>query len=170
MAFARTKPEIDFQLTRKFNAPRDLIFQAWTEAEHLAKWWGPPGISVRVVKLDLTPGGTFHYAMQMPNGPEMFGKFVYREIEPNRLLTFVVSFSDADEGIATHPLSPTWPKQVLSGLELFDDADGQTRYEMWCTPLDASSEEEQTFIEGRDSLRQGTSGSLDQLEAYLAQL
>lgn len=169
MNAARTQREIDFQLTRKIDAPRELVYQAWTEAERLEQWWGPPGISVRVAKLDLAPGGTFLYAMQMPGGPEMFGKFVYRELEPNRLLTFVVSFCDADEAITSHPMSPTWPKKVLSGVELFDD-DGQTRLEMWATPFEASEEEERTFLEGRAGFQQGTSGALDQLEAYLATL
>lgn len=169
MSAANMNQNTDFQLTRYLDAPRELVYQAWTDAKHLTNWWGPPGMAVRVVKLDLQPGGVFHYAMKMPNGPEMFGKFIYREIEPNRMLTFVVSFSDANEGITVHPLSATWPREVLSAVELFDE-DGQTRAELWSTPINATSEEEQTFLAGQESMRQGYSGSMDQLEAYLAML
>lgn len=169
MTAAKANSEIDFQLIRYFDAPRELVYQAWTEARHLEQWWGPPGLSVRVVKLDLVPGGTFHYAMRMPGGPEMFGKFVYRELEPNRMLTFVVSFSDADEGITPHPLSPTWPQEVLSAVELFDD-DGRTRAELWSTPINADPVEERTFLDGHEGLKQGFGSSMDQLEAYLATL
>ncbi|EAQ79692.1 SRPBCC family protein [Blastopirellula marina] len=169
MSAANVNPEIDFQLTRIFDAPRELVYQAWTETPHLEQWWGPPGLSARVVKLDLQPGGVFHYAMKMPDRPEMFGKFVYREIEPNRMLTYVVSFSDAEEGITTHPFSPTWPQEMLSAVELFDE-DGQTRVELWITPINASREQEQTFREGHQSMQQGYGGTLDQLEAYLAAL
>ncbi|UUO08884.1 SRPBCC domain-containing protein [Blastopirellula sp. J2-11] len=169
MSAANTNPEIDFQLTRIFDAPRELIYQAWTEAQHLEKWWGPLGFSLRVVKLDLQPGGVFHYAMKMPDGPEMFGKFVYREIEPNRMLTYVLSFADADEKLVVHPLSPTWPPEILSAIELFDE-DGQTRAEFWSTPINSSREQEQTFLEERENMQQRFSGTLDKLEAYLATL
>ena len=72
---------------------------AWTEAEHLARWWGPKGFPISVVKLDLRSGGVFLYSMRFPEGHEMGGKFVYREIaEPGRLV-FINSFSDAEGGV-----------------------------------------------------------------------
>ena len=89
----------EFIIARVFDAPRDLVWKAWTEAEHLARWWGPKGFPISVVKLDLRPGSVFLYSMRFPEGHEMWGKFVYREIaEPGRLV-FINSFSDAEGGV-----------------------------------------------------------------------
>ncbi len=79
----------EFVITRTFDAPRDLVFKAWTEAERLAQWWGPKGCNITVSKLELRPGGTFLYSMKMSNGPAMWGKFVYREIVAPERLVFV---------------------------------------------------------------------------------
>ncbi|MBI4275605.1 MAG: SRPBCC domain-containing protein, partial [Rhizobiales bacterium] len=77
----------DFVISRVFDAPRKLVWKAWTEAERLAQWWGPKGCTIRVVKLDVRPGGIFHYAMQFKPGHDMWGRFIYREIAaPERLI------------------------------------------------------------------------------------
>ncbi len=51
----------DFQLQRTFDAPCDLVFRAWTQPEHLAKWWGPVGMTMLECDMALRPGGTFLY-------------------------------------------------------------------------------------------------------------
>jgi uncharacterized protein YndB with AHSA1/START domain len=70
----------EFTISRVFDAPRDVVWKAWTNAEALAKWWGPKGCTIRVIKLDFRLGGVFHYAMAYQPGHEMYGRFVYREI------------------------------------------------------------------------------------------
>jgi uncharacterized protein YndB with AHSA1/START domain len=60
--------ESEFVFTRAFDAPRELVFKAWTEPERLAQWWGPKGSTIVVKKMDLRPGGIFHYAMRRPQG------------------------------------------------------------------------------------------------------
>jgi len=72
--------EREFVISRVFDAPRELVWKAWTEAPRLAQWWGPKGCTIRVVKLDVRPGGIFHYAMQYKPGHDMWGRFIYREI------------------------------------------------------------------------------------------
>ena len=74
--------EREFVMERVFDAPRDLVWKACTEAERLMQWWGPKGVTMRVATMDLRPGGRFHYCYVMPNGSEMWGIFVYREILP----------------------------------------------------------------------------------------
>src|SRR5437867_1034411 len=71
-----------FTLTRTFDAPRELVFKVWTEAEHLKHWWGPKGMTMLVTRLDLRPGGMFHYSMRTSDGREMWGRFIFREIVP----------------------------------------------------------------------------------------
>src|SRR5215468_4023862 len=93
----------EFTINRTFAAPREKVWRAWTDADSLARWWGPKGCTLRVLKLDLRPGGVFHYAMAFQPGHEMFGRFIFREIDAPERLAFVVSFSDAEGGITRAP-------------------------------------------------------------------
>src|SRR5450432_1874612 len=86
----------EFVISRTFDAPRSLVFNAWTDPEHLMKWWGPKGLTMLSSKLDLRPGGVFLYGMRTPDGRDMWGKWVFREIVTPQRLVFVVSFADAD--------------------------------------------------------------------------
>ena len=95
----------EFVITRTFDAPRELVWKSWTEAERLAQWWGPKGCTIRVVKLEMRPGGIFHYAMQFKPGHDTWGRFVFREIAAPERLVFVNSFSDANGGVTRAPFS-----------------------------------------------------------------
>ncbi len=75
-----TSSDREIVFTRVFDAPRELLWEVWTECEHVERWWGPNGSSIQVNTLDFRPGGTFHYSLRAPNGTELWGKFVYREI------------------------------------------------------------------------------------------
>ena len=160
--------ESDVFLTRVFDAPRELVWQVFTQAEHLAKWWGPKGCSTRVLQLDLRPGGLYHYAMETPDG-EMFGRFTYRDVIAPERLAFVLSFADADANIIRAPFDAVWPLELLCE-NLFQDEGGKTRVTMASAPLDASDEERASFEQGRDGLKAGTGASLDELDAYLAEI
>jgi hypothetical protein len=61
-----------FTISRTFDAPRSLVWQAWTDSEQLAQWWGPKGCKLRVDRLDFRPGGVFIYAMEFQPGQEMW--------------------------------------------------------------------------------------------------
>jgi uncharacterized protein YndB with AHSA1/START domain len=158
----------EFVISRTFDAPRDLVWKAFTEPERMQQWWGPKGCKVVASRMDLRPGGIYHYGMQMPDGHEMWGKFVYREIVPPERLVFVNSFADKDGNITRHPLSPTWPLELLS-IFTFAEHEGKTTLTIRWSPLNASEVERKTFAEGHGSMQQGWTGTLDQLAAYLAQ-
>lgn len=159
----------EFVVTRVVDAPRDMVWKAWTEPERLAKWWGPKGLDWISGSLDLRPGGIFHYGMRASNGFEMWGKFVYHEVTPPERLVFVVSFSDKDGGTIRHFASPTWPLEVLNTLTL-SERDGKTTLELRGVPVNATDEEHATFEAGFDSMNKGFAGTLDQLDEYLASL
>ncbi len=165
---AVAEEETQFVITRQFNAAREVVFNAWTQAEHLAKWWGPKGFEMGVHEIDLRPGGVFHYSMKA-NGMEMWGKFVYREITRPEKLVFVVSFSDPAGNITRHPFSATWPLETLN-MTTFSEYQGKTTLTLRGEPINASDEERKTFLEGRPSMRQGFKGTLDQLDEYLGSL
>ncbi len=111
----------DFVISRTFDAPRALVWKAWTEPEQLAQWWGPKGCTIRVAKFDLRPGGMFHYAMAFQPGHDMWGRFVYREIEQPERMVYVNSFSDPEGGITRAPfpqLRDTFPLEILNTVTL----------------------------------------------------
>lgn len=156
----------DFVISRTFNASKERVWHAFTNAEALAKWWGPKGFDIKVHALDVRPGGTFHYSMETPNNV-MWGKFVYREIEPMDRMVYVSSFSDESGGVTRAPFNIPFPLEVLNHLT-FTEQDGKTTIELRGGPINASQEEIDTFAGMHESMRGGFGGTFDQLDAYLA--
>lgn len=159
----------EFVLARTFDAPREIVWRAFTESERLRQWWGPKDFTMLACNVDLRPGGLFHYGMQAPTGQTMWGKCVYREIVIPERIVFVVSFSDENAGITRHPLSESWPLELLSSMT-FEERDGRTLITDRAVPLNATEEERRTFEENLEGMKQGTDGSWDQLAAYLAKV
>jgi uncharacterized protein YndB with AHSA1/START domain len=161
----RTK---DFTMSRVFDAPRDLLWQCFTDPERMKHWWGPKGFTVIASKMDLRVGGTYHYGMTAPNGAPMWGLFTYREIVQKRKLVFANSFSDEKGSVTRHPGHDKWPLKMLSTFTFEDAPGGNTKFTVRWQTLDATPEEQQTFDTMHDSMTQGWGGTMDQLAAYLA--
>jgi uncharacterized protein YndB with AHSA1/START domain len=100
-------PEQQFVFSRRFDAPRALVWKAWSEPERFVRWWGPKGCTIKLGTMEFRPGGVFHYAMQWQGVPDMWGKFVYERIVPEHSIEFISSFSDAD-GHLTRAPSRAW--------------------------------------------------------------
>lgn len=158
-----------FAISRTFNAPRELMWKAWTESDRMAKWFGPKGVTNIHSKNDLRPEGVYHYGMKTPDGKDIWGKWVYREIVEPRKLVFVTSFSDPKGGITRHPMAPEWPLEMLSTITFDENGDKTTVTVKWA-PINASAVERKTFDDGRASMKGGWSGTFDALVAYLAEV
>jgi uncharacterized protein YndB with AHSA1/START domain len=158
----------DFVISREFDAPRELLWRAFTDPERMQHWWGPKGFKVVVWKMDLRPGGTYHYCLQGPDGSLMWGKFVYREIAPPERIVLVSSFSDETGGVTRHPMAPNWPLQMLSTFSFEERPGGKSRFTVRWSPSEATELERRTFEDGRTGMQMGWTGTLDQLTAYLA--
>ncbi len=77
----------ELTLTHIFDAPRALVFKAWTDPSHLAKWWGPNGFTNPVCEANAVPGGAIRIHMYHPDFPDHWVKGVFRELdEPNRIV------------------------------------------------------------------------------------
>jgi uncharacterized protein YndB with AHSA1/START domain len=164
---AETDPDPDeFVLSRVLDAPRDLVFKAWTEAQRLKEWWGPKGFKVISCAMDLRPGGRFLYGLRTPDGGEMWGRWILREVVAPERLVFIVSFSDPEGGVTRHPWSETWPLETLSTVE-FAEQGRKTLVTVRWRPWNASDTERQTFATSHDSMNQGWSGTMEQLTEYL---
>jgi uncharacterized protein YndB with AHSA1/START domain len=158
----------DFVLSRVFDAPRDLLWKCFTDPERMKAWWGPKGFTVIVSKMDFCPGGTYHYGMKAPDGSAIWGKFRYQEIEPPKRMVLINSFSDEKGGITRHPMTPSWPLEMLSTFTFEEQPGGKTKFTVTWRPHNATAEEQKTFDAGHDSMRMGWGGTLDQFAAYLA--
>ncbi|MBS1531086.1 MAG: SRPBCC domain-containing protein [Bacteroidetes bacterium] len=154
-------------ITRIYNAPRKLVYKAWSDAEALAQWWGPAGMTLTVKKLDFRPGGIFHYGMGLPNGAMMWGIFKYRDIKEPEQIVFVNSFADEDGNITRAPFHPAWPLEILNKLVL-EEHDGKTTMTLSGGPVNATKEEFEVFAASIPQMEGGFKGTFDQLEAFLA--
>lgn len=155
-----------FTTTRLLKAPRQLVWDAWTKHEHLQKWFMPKGFSSGKTELDFRPGGSYHYSMITPDGEVMWGKWIFQKIDPIERLEVIDSFSDEAGGITRHPLSPTWPPQMLMVTTL-EDQGKQTKLTINWKPYNASDEEIETFNASHDSMSNGWAGTFANLEEYL---
>ena len=133
----------------------------------MKEWWGPKGSTIVASKMDLRIGGIYHGAMRAPDGRVMWAKFVYREIAAPERLVWVHSFSDEAGGLTRHPLSSTWPLEMLTTVTFDNEAGGKTKVTIRWSPLNASAEEQKTFDAAHDSMRGGWGGTFDRLAAYL---
>jgi uncharacterized protein YndB with AHSA1/START domain len=163
------KPHI---VSREFNAPRDLVWNVNTQADHLEKWLGPEGVTGITKSMDFRVGGVYHYAQRSLDGSmTMWGKMTYLEIDPIDRIVSVQSFSDENGGIGTHPLVPNWPKVMHWVMDFEDLGNDRTRLTVTWRPVeDASADELATFESMRSGMDQGWKGTFEKLEKYLANM
>jgi len=167
----REKPypaaESEFVITRIFDAPRECVFDAYTQPDRMARWWGSAGSTLVTAAMDLRPGGSYHYGLRAPDGGTMWGKFVFREIVRPQLLVYLNSFSDEAAGLTRHPLRPDWPLELLTTITFTEHVEGTLLTLRW-SPLDrALPDERQCFDQSHESMRLAWGGTFDKLAAYL---
>lgn len=113
----------DLVLSLVLSAPREIVWQAWTQPERLMRWFAPQPFTSSAVKVDLRPGGHFLYCFRSPEGAEYWGKGVYQEVAPPERLVYLDTFSD-EEGNPVKPekygLSPDYPAETLVTVTLAD--------------------------------------------------
>ena len=159
----------EFAIERIFDAPRDLVWKAHSEIGHLSKWWGPKGFAWVNATLDFRPGGIFHYCMRSPDGHEMWGKFVYREVVKPERIVFVNSFSNKEGATVRAPFAPDFPLEVANTLT-FSGQGGKTTLNLRGAPVNASAAELARYRATNTSMNQGFAGTFDQLAEHLTEM
>jgi uncharacterized protein YndB with AHSA1/START domain len=99
----------ELSISRIVNAPRELVWEVWTNPEHIKHWWGPSGFTNTISKMDVKPGGEWEFVMHGPDGTDYKNKHIYKEIvKPVRLVLehvtgpkFVMTVTFEDEGKKT---------------------------------------------------------------------
>ena len=139
----------EIRLVRVFNAPRHLVFEAWTKPEHVKHWWDPSGRPLASCEIDLRLGGTFRFVNSTPEGPGYVFTGTYREITPPARLVFGSSDPGGADSFGT--------------LE-FEERAGQTTLTLTMTA--PSKKARDAMLEMR--IDAGTARTLENLGEYLA--
>lgn len=160
-------PDGAFVIQRTFDAPRQLVWKAWSEAEQLQTWWGPKGCAIKITNFEFRPGGFFHYAMQFSNGPQMWGRFLYRDIATEKRIAWLNSFSNEGCGITRAPFDPLIPLEILNEVTLAEHA-RKTMVTLRARPHGAADNERKVFEDMFASLNEGYGGTFDKLGRILA--
>lgn len=154
-------------ITRTFNAPKKLVFEACTQKEHLAHWWGPAGYGLEIMNFELKPGGMFHYKMIPPSGDISYGAFHFREITPFDILIFTTSFTDAQGNKTRAPFLAEFPLEILNTWT-FSEKDGKTTIEIKGVALAENEQESAVFMSIIENVTEGTNKTFDQLQDYMS--
>ncbi|MCD1257997.1 SRPBCC domain-containing protein [Paenibacillus athensensis] len=151
-------------LERVMDAPPELVFQMFKDAEHLKMWWGPRGWELSFCTVDFRPGGVWHYCMTCMDknqgdffGMESWGKAVYGDINEPKQFNYIDYFSDAEGNI-----SPDLPPSKITMI--FEEFEGKTR--LHSRSEFNSAEDLQKVIEM--GMEQGITETWDRLSEYLA--
>ena len=91
-------------INRTFNAPIELVWEAWTKPEHIAQWWSPKGMETKVIEHDFSVGGKWKYSMPMPNGQEFIADGEYTEIIELERIISLANFRPMTEGVEIQSL------------------------------------------------------------------
>lgn len=154
-----TLSDREFVMERTFDAPRKLVFEAYSDCKHLAHWWGPKGWTLPVCKIDFRPGGVWLYCMRGSEGAESWGKAIYREIvEPERIVhldTFVDETGNLIEGT---------PEMLITVM--FEEQGGKTKLTSH-TQFPSAADLEAVLNMGMEA---GFTQTLDRLEEHLSKM
>jgi uncharacterized protein YndB with AHSA1/START domain len=140
----RGKQEI--VITRIFDAPRELVWKAWTDPKHFQRWWGPKDYTCPFCQMDLRVGGKYLNCMRSPEGQEYWSTGVYREIIPMERIVFTDCFADEQGNVvpATHyGMSADFPLEMLVTV-IFEDSGNKTKMTLKHVDLPIGEMTEQT--------------------------
>jgi uncharacterized protein YndB with AHSA1/START domain len=139
-------------MSRVFDAPRSLVFKAWTEREHMSRWCAPAGFTITHSEGDIRPGGAWRSCMRSPDGVDHWVSGVYREIVQDKRLVFTHAW-DGEDGKPGH--------ETLVTIT-FEDQAGKTKMNFHQAVFKSSR--------SRDGHEGGWAETFDRLEEYLKKL
>jgi uncharacterized protein YndB with AHSA1/START domain len=129
-------------ITRKLNAPVELVWEVWTQPEHIAKWWGPDGFTNTIMKMDLVPGGVWELVMHGPDGKDYQNKSIFKEVVP--LKTTVEFEAQGEETFLRWHMLFESAEQMIRIVKSNNAAEG----------LKQNVEKLSVYLEGRKIVRQ----------------
>ncbi len=159
---AKSTKKRELVITRIFDAPRELVWKAWTDPERAKRWWGPKDFTAPVIKIDLRVGGKYLFCMRSPDGQDFWSTGVYREIVPQKKIVVTDSFADEKGNVvpASHYGMSDFPLECQVTVT-FEDQDGKTKMTLKHSGIESISETD------RSNMEQGWNQSFDKLAESL---
>ena len=157
----------EFVLDREFDAPRDLVWRAWTDPDLLHQWYGP-NIETVIHQFDLKPGGTWLNEMKM-KGMSDYSVMTFKEVTPPEKLVWHHSSSDADWNVISNPMMPDWPRVLITTVT-FEDLGAKTKVRLTWVPHEATNAELACFAGAMDGFGSGWGAGYNILDGILADL
>ena len=158
-----TQQAQDLVLERVLDAPRERVWEAWTDPEHVKKWWGPKDFTAPSIESDFEEGGKYLYCMKGPDGQEYWSTGTFREIVPMERIVVTDSFADEQGNVVAPQHYGMEGDHPMEGLVTvtFEELDGsKTKLTVRYAGMAPS--------ETRDLAEQGWNETLDKLAASLA--
>jgi uncharacterized protein YndB with AHSA1/START domain len=158
--------EEEVVIKRTFDAPRELVWQAWTDPETMMRWWGPKGFTSPTCEIDFRVGGKALNCMRSPDGTDYWSTGVYREIVPLERFVVTDSFADPEGNVVPasfYGMDGDWPIEMLVTVT-FEEQGGKTKLTLRHSGTVGVSDED------LKNMRQGWNESFDKLDDTLSEL
>ena len=157
----------EYVLERTFDAPREMVWRAWTDPELLSRWYGP-GIETIIHDFDLQPGGAWLNEMRWGENAD-FSKMVFQEVTQAEKLVWHHSSTDADWNIISSPMMEDWPRVLLTTVT-FEDSGDKTNVRLSQIPMNATNAEIACFAAMMDGMSKGWGGGYKIIDEILKEL
>lgn len=153
----------EMKIARTFNAPRERVWEAWSEPNLFKQWWGPKDFTSPFVNIDFKEGGKYLNCMQGPDGKQFWSTGNYERIVPYEEIVCSDSFSDEEGNIVSasyYGMSDDFPREMKISI-MFEDRGDQTLMSLTHSNTDHMNAED------RDNMEKGWNQSLEKLAAIL---
>jgi len=111
----------EISISRKLNAPVELVWEVWTKPEHIANWWGPNGFTNTIAKMEMAPGGEWDLVMHGPDGTDYKNKSIFKEIIPCKKIVY--EHVSAPRFVATIDFEEQGEQTLINWHMLFESAE-----------------------------------------------
>lgn len=156
-----------FEIIKRYNAPRELVYEVWTSVEHLKNWQFPmQGFSCEYTRDDIRIGGSTLHKMSAPNGFTMWLLTKYHELVSPEKIVFTQYNSNENGEIVPNPQMPVWPREIVATVTLTESED-MTEMRFTWQPTNPTAEEAAAFEAARDQMGMGWAGAFETLTNYL---
>lgn len=156
-----------YVLERVFDAPRELVWKAWTTAELLSRWYGP-NVETVIHRLDVKPSGLWLNEMKMGGG-SFDQKAEYTEVVAPERFVCLMSNTDENWNIAPNPMMADWPRVLLTTVT-FEEDGGKTKMRLTWAPHEASEAEIACFAAAMYGMGKGWGAGMELLAELLEEL
>ncbi|MBZ0216883.1 MAG: SRPBCC domain-containing protein [Fimbriimonadaceae bacterium] len=157
----------EYILERVFDAPREMVWRAWTDPALLSRWYGPNAETV-IHKFDLKAGGVWLNEMKWGEKSN-FQKVLFQEVTPREKLVWHHCSADSDWNVVANPMMPDWPRMLLTTVN-FEDMGAQTNVRLSQVPMEATDAEIACFAKMMANMDKGWGSGYAIMDDLLAEL